>query len=109
MWLEFECLLNYALGRISKMAGGGGGGDGGSVVVVTMLARNAETKPERLGGGGCADASYKHGRLIARSPSPTPCSHTSELGFSSVSVTFKRLTTGESPGRIKFHNSKDLT
>ncbi|KAF7411203.1 hypothetical protein HZH66_000099 [Vespula vulgaris] len=128
MWLEFECLLNYALGRISKMAytvvfyclvneetksevevvvvvvvgsSSGSSDDGGK--------SNAETKPERLGGGGCADASYKHGRLIARSPSPTPCSHTSELGFSSVSVTFKRLTTGESPGRIKFHNSKDLT
>nr|KAF7437728.1 hypothetical protein H0235_000119 [Vespula pensylvanica] len=117
MWLEFECLLNYALGRISKMAGGGGGGgDGGGGGGSSSSGSsddggksNAETKPERLGGGGCADASYKHGRLIARSPSPTPCSHTSELGFSSVSVTFKRLTTGESPGRIKFHNSKDLT
>ncbi|KAF7417488.1 hypothetical protein HZH68_000141 [Vespula germanica] len=131
MWLEFECLLNYALGRISKMAytvvfyclvneetksevevvgGGGGGGSSSSSGSSDDGGKsNAETKPERLGGGGCADASYKHGRLIARSPSPTPCSHTSELGFSSVSVTFKRLTTGESPGRIKFHNSKDLT
>ncbi|KAI4492996.1 hypothetical protein M0802_009766 [Mischocyttarus mexicanus] len=44
--------------------------------MVVMVVKNAETKSERLGGGGCADASHKHGRLIARSPSPTPCSHT---------------------------------
>ncbi|KAI4484657.1 hypothetical protein M0804_007223 [Polistes exclamans] len=45
---------------------------------------NAETKLERLGGGGCADASHKHGRLIARSPSPTPCSHTSPYNRSCI-------------------------